>query len=73
MEATVLHIMESWPLQLVLQTPAGREQIVLAENARIQRNGVPASPGALQPGQRVRVLIQTTNGARRIAELEIMD
>lgn len=71
MEATIVHIMESWPLQLALQTPAGREHVVLAENVRIQRAGVLVDPGALQPGQRVRVLIRTTKGA--VAELEIFD
>ena len=71
MESTIVHIMESWPLQLALQTPAGREQVMLAENVRIQRAGVLVDPGELQPGQRVRVLIRTTKG--KVAELEIID
>lgn len=71
MEATIVHIMESWPLQLALQTPAGREQVMLADNARIQRAGAPVDPGALQPGQRVRLLKRTVRG--EIAELEILD
>jgi hypothetical protein len=70
-EATIVQIMESWPLQLVLQTPAGREQVVLAENIRIERAGVLVDPGVLQPGQRVRVLMRTPRG--EIAELEILD
>jgi hypothetical protein len=71
MEATIVHIMESWPLQLALQIPDGHVQVMLAEKVRIKREGVLVDPGALQPGQRVRVLLQTTNGA--VAELEIID
>ncbi len=71
METSIIHIMESWPLQLALQTPAGREQVALADNARIQRAGALVDPGALQPGQRVRILKRTTKG--EIAELEIID
>ena len=70
-EATIVLIMESWPLQLTFQTPAGRQHVVLAENVRIQRAGAVVDPGALQPGQRVRVLSLTPRG--EIAELEILD
>lgn len=71
MEATIIHIMESWPLQLALQTAAGREEVALAENVLIQRAGIPVDPSALQPGQPVRLLKRTTRG--EIAELEIME
>lgn len=71
MEATVINIMESWPLQLALQTPAGREQVALAENVLIQRAGIPVDPSALRPGQTVRLLKRTTRG--EVAELEILD
>lgn len=71
MEATIEYIMESWPLQLVLQTPHGREHVALAENARIQRAGMQVDPGDLQPGQHVRIVSQTSQGT--IAELEILE
>lgn len=70
-ETRIVHIMESWPLQLVLQSDTGREQVMLAENASIRRAGLSVEPGALQPGQRVQVLMRTTKGD--IAELEILD
>jgi hypothetical protein len=70
-EITIVRIMESWPLQLVLQTPAEREHVVLAENIRIRRAGVLVDPGVLQPGQHVRMLMWTARG--EIAELEILD
>ena len=71
MEATIINIMESWPLQLALQTPAGREEVALAEDLLIQRSGMRVDPGALQPGQRVRLLKRTARG--EIAELEILE
>jgi hypothetical protein len=63
--------MESWPLQLDLESPAGREQVMLTENASIRRGGALLDTGALRPGQRVRVVQRTAKGA--IAELEIID
>jgi len=70
MEATIVNIMESWPLQLALQTPTGLEHVTLAEDARIQHAGASVDPGALHPGQRVRVLKRTSRG--EVAELEIL-
>lgn len=71
MDATIVHIMESWPLQLVLQTASGREHVALAEDAYIQHAGKRVDPGALQPGQRIRVVQRTA--MTQIAEMEIFD
>lgn len=72
MEAIIVHVMESWPLQLVLQTATGQEHGVLAEKVSIQRSGgVSVEPGALRPGQRIRVLTWTSRG--EIAKLQILD
>lgn len=71
MEATVINVMESWPLQLAVQTTSGREQVALAEDVRIRRAGSPVDPSALRPGQRVLLLNRTSRG--EIAELEILD
>lgn len=68
---TILRIMETWPLQLVLQTPSGNVQVMLAENVRIKRGGVLIDPGKLRPGQHVSVLMNEANGA--VSELEIVD
>lgn len=70
-EATIRRIMESWPLQLALQTATGVEEFMLAEGATIWRSGILVDPGALRPGQSVRVLLRTPRG--EIAELEIVD
>jgi len=73
MDATIIHVMESWPLQLALLTPAGQEHVALDENARIHRAGVLVDPAALQPGQRVKVLMLSTGGDRTVIEVEIFD
>jgi hypothetical protein len=72
METTIVHIMESWPLQLVLQNQAGKEQVVLEENVCIYRAGVLVDPCDLQPGQHVRVLRRSTDRQTRLMELEII-
>lgn len=71
MDATIVYIMESWPLQLVLQTSTGREHVSLAEDAYIQHAGKRVDPGVLHPGQRIRVVQHTT--MMQIAEMEIFD
>ncbi len=71
MEATIIQIMESWPLQLSLQTAAGIEHVMLSEDVTIWRAGDLVYPGALLPHQSIRVLIWTAQG--EIAKLEILD
>jgi hypothetical protein len=70
-DAVVKYVMESWPLQLSLQTSGGDEQVALAEETVIKRAGVRVAPGVIEPGQRVRVTMRTTNGYRIVSELEI--
>ena len=72
-DAVVKHVMESWPLQLSLQTSSGDEQVALAEETVIKRAGVKVDPGVINPGQRVRVTMRTTDGYRIVTELEIFD
>lgn len=72
-DAVVNHVMESWPLQLSLQTSAGDEQVALAEETIVKRAGVQVDPGAIQPGQRVRVIMRTTESYRIVIELNILD
>lgn len=70
-KAKILRIMESWPLQLVLQTATGVKHVVLAEGATIRHRGLLVDPGALRPGQSVQVLMRTSKG--EVAELEALD
>ncbi len=72
-DAVVNHVMESWPLQLSLQTSTRNEQVALSEETTVKRAGVRVDPGTIQPGQRVRVTMRTTENYRVVTELEIFD
>ncbi len=73
MEATIIDIMESWPLQLVLQSQNVKEHVVLDENVRIYRAGILIDPGMLRPGQRIRVVRRSTGNSAKVVELEIIE
>ena len=55
-EGNIMRVMESWPLQLVVDTSSGPLGVLLAEETRIMQRGHPASPNALMPGGRIRLL-----------------
>ncbi|MGE3310923.1 MAG: hypothetical protein AB7O66_13215 [Limisphaerales bacterium] len=63
--------MESWPVQLVLEAPGGREMAALSEHARIRRAGFLVDSGLLRPGQRIRILARSARG--EITDLEILE
>jgi hypothetical protein len=71
METSILEVMESWPLELALQTPSGREVRALTEDARIWRGVESVAAVELRSGQRVRLLKTTESGD--IAEITIVD
>lgn len=71
MQFTIVAIMESWPLQLELQSPSGREAVALAADVIVQRRGATLDPGQLRPGQQIRILRRTARS--EIAVLEILD
>ncbi len=54
-EGTIVEVMESWPLQLVIQTQSGTQHVVLAPNAAITAKGLSVGPEMLKPGVRVRI------------------
>jgi hypothetical protein len=51
----VSHVLETWPLQLVVQTEQGRYDITLSEDTRVVRNQAQVSPGELRPGLTVEI------------------
>jgi hypothetical protein len=71
MEATIVQVMESWPLQLALQTADEVVHVMLAEKVSIMRKGLAVDPGALHPGQKIRVLSRTPQGS--VLALEILE
>jgi hypothetical protein len=70
MESKIINIMESWPLQLTLQSSGAMEQVTLAEGVRISRSGSTMDTGDLHPEQTIRIVTQAANG--QVTELEIL-
>jgi hypothetical protein len=54
-DGTIVLVMESWPLQLVVETEGGRQQVTLRSDTAITANGQPVEAGHLVPGTRVRI------------------
>lgn len=73
MEATIVNVMESWPLQLALQTSSGPQHVALDESAQIARGGVTLSAGDLRPGQRVRITLHADGGRTTATQIEILE
>lgn len=58
-EGHIQEVMESWPLQLAVDTNSGRYHVGLQPETRIEIGGVKVDPGDLKPG--LTVLIKGTN------------
>lgn len=54
-DGTIVAVMESWPLQLVVDTPAGRKQVALRADTVVTRGDAVADPHAITVGARVHV------------------
>lgn len=52
----ISHVMETWPLQLVVWSERGEYDIALSAETRVVRNEVHVSPGEWRPGLMVEVL-----------------
>ena len=59
-EGWVTAVLESWPLQLVVDADGKRVDAVLTEGAAISRGGAAAPPSELLPRCRVRLVGQMT-------------
>jgi hypothetical protein len=54
-EGNIVRVMESWPLQLVVDTLSGRLGVLLTEETKIMEGGRSVGPNALLPGEKVRL------------------
>jgi hypothetical protein len=61
LEGEITQVMESWPLQLVVETAEAQYDVALELDTRISKNGEPAAPSDLSPGLKVRISGPTTN------------
>ena len=55
LEGTIAHVMESWPLQLMVRRGAETIVVELAEDAVVTRGGETVHPGELVPELAVRI------------------
>ena len=54
-DGEIVNVMESWPLQLTVQTAAGRYHVRLLEGTIVTRRATTVGPGVLRPELRVRI------------------
>ncbi|MEO1278520.1 MAG: hypothetical protein AAFV77_06165, partial [Planctomycetota bacterium] len=67
--ATIIDVLESWPLELRLRTQNNQTlHVSLSEDCRITQDGRALAPGSLEPGQVV-VVQREPNGAIRSIEI----
>jgi hypothetical protein len=72
-EGTIVEVMESWPLQLTVETETGRYHVALLSETTITREDETVDPGELLPDLQVRVEGQRTDSSAIIAQtIEIL-
>ena len=54
-EGTIIEVMESWPLQLIVQTREGRYYVELLSETRITQAGESINQGNLSPNLQVQI------------------
>jgi hypothetical protein len=72
-EGAVVHVRETWPLQLVVQSPQGRYDVTLMEETQVIRNDRHVSPGELKPRMKVEVSGEGQGSALTAQLIRIMD
>jgi hypothetical protein len=71
-EGTIVDVMETWPLQLAVDTREGIYQVALAEATTVTSEGQPAEPARLLPGLSVRIEGEAPNPrAMRAVHIDI--
>ncbi len=71
-EGTIIDVMETWPLQLSVDTGDGVCQVALGETTAVTSEGRPAEPARLLPGRPVRIEGEaSTLRAMKAARIEI--
>lgn len=68
LEGTIVGVMETWPLQLSIDTGGDAFQVGLGESTVITCEGRSADPAQLLPGRRVRVEGESSNAHAMKAE-----
>ena len=66
-EGEITQVMESWPLQLIVQTQNGRYYVGLLPETKITRRGQKVDPNKLNSGLRVKIQGQPSASANQLA------
>lgn len=67
-DGTVVDVMETWPLQLSIQTADGLFHVVLSESTVITAEGRAVDAGAVRPGMAIEVRGESSGAQRMAAE-----
>jgi hypothetical protein len=71
-EGTIIDVMETWPLQLSVDTREGIYHVALAETTAVTSEGRPEEPAQLLPGRPIRVEGKASNArAMKAARIDI--
>lgn len=73
LEGEVLHVMETWPLQLVVVAADGRYDVRLLETTRVVRKNREVRPGELRPKVRISISGMRTGTAIVAQYIKILD
>ena len=63
----IVHVLETWPLQLVVESAGRRHDVRLSDTTRITRSGGNADPGQLQPNMEIEISGETA-GSTMVAQ-----
>ena len=66
-EGIVVSVMETWPLQLVIQQGAIRYDVSLSESVDVKAGGVQVGVAVIRPGARVTVFGERRSGGSVVA------
>ena len=72
-EGAVVHVKETWPLQLVVQSSQGRYDVTLMEETQVTRNDRHVSPGELKPRMKVKVSGEGQGTALKAQLIQILE
>lgn len=71
-EGDIVAVMETWPLQVSIDTAEGRRELSLHSETRVDSGGDPADPSLLAPGQRVRIEALPTASGLRVESVSVL-
>lgn len=72
-EGKIMTVMESWPLQLTVQTQTALYHVVLRSDTQITQQGKEVNPGSLRPDLSVRIGGQVSSSNPLAMNAEVIE